>query len=359
MFIHNSRLYESQMLANDIQERAHEALREHPEYTPVKVDDMPHATICSSWWGQSWCDNLERYVNWGNSVERGKKFVRNGAVIDLQINGGETHAHVIGTAIIPYEVKIKISAVSSQRQKEIEHIASGKIQKLEELASGNFPDDLKEALLQKGVLFPQADEIEFHCNCPDTSYMCPHVAATLYGIGVSLDSNPLSIFKLRGIDIEQLINATVGNKVENMLDHANVSSARILKNIDLAAIFGIGVIMKKLLPCPFCGHKNFEWDEIKGKQNLHWFNCLECGASISSAFTVEEVIKNWNRRAHKQKAPKAILRPCPCCGSTNIEQLHQDMWYSFRCKECGCESGGNERLSLALNDWNGRNCSSI
>ena len=184
--------------------------------------------------------------------------------------------------------------------------------------------------------------------------MCPHVAATLYGIGLKLDSNPLALFQMRGVNIDKFINKVVGNKVENMLVNANVSTNRVLKNIDLAAMFGIGVIMEKLLPCPFCGHKNFEWDEIKGQKSLHWFNCLECGASISSAFTVEEVIKNWNRRVHIHKDLKSILRPCPCCGSTSIEKIHQDMWYSFKCRECGCESGGDEHLTSAINDWNGK-----
>ena len=43
MFIHNSRLYESQMLANDIQEKAQKTLSAHPEYNPVELDGMPHA----------------------------------------------------------------------------------------------------------------------------------------------------------------------------------------------------------------------------------------------------------------------------------------------------------------------------
>ena len=138
-----------------------------------------------------------------------------------------------------------------------------------------------------------------------------------------------------------------------MLVNANIDSPRILKNVDLVAMFGIGII-EQLLSCPFCGHKNFEWDEIVGEENLHWFTCMECGASISSGLTVEEVIKNWNRRTHTHKNSHSILRACPCCGSNNIEKMNADMWYWFKCKECGCESGGAETETAAINDWNGK-----
>lgn len=353
MYLYNNRLYDTQMSANAIQKKANEILMAHPEYKPVEVAEISHSNICSSWWGQAWCNNLERHVNWGNRVERGKKYVRNGAVTDLQINGGEILAHVIGKAIEPYEVKIKIFAISPERQIEIEHIASGKIHKLEELASGNFPDDLKEAFFQKGILFPQPDEIEFSCNCQDTSYMCQHVAAALYGIGIKIDSNPFFLFQMRGVNIDQFIGKIVSNKVENMLINANIDSPRILKDVDLVSMFGIG-LTEQLFSCPFCGHNNFEWDEITEEENLHWFTCMECGASIASGSTVEEIIKRWNQRPNRYRKSRSVLQTCPCCGSDHIEKINADMWYCFKCKECGCESGGAETESVAIDDWNGK-----
>ena len=41
--------------------------------------------IAQSFWGKAWCDNLERYSDFASRLPRGRSYVRNGSVIDLQI----------------------------------------------------------------------------------------------------------------------------------------------------------------------------------------------------------------------------------------------------------------------------------
>ena len=50
--------------------------------------------ICESWWGQAWCRNLERYADYENRIDRGKSYVRSGAVIDLSVEEGKISAKV-------------------------------------------------------------------------------------------------------------------------------------------------------------------------------------------------------------------------------------------------------------------------
>ena len=40
--------------------------------------------IATTFWGKSWCDNLETYHDYEYRLSRGKSYVRSGAVIDLQ-----------------------------------------------------------------------------------------------------------------------------------------------------------------------------------------------------------------------------------------------------------------------------------
>ncbi len=40
--------------------------------------------IAKTFWGRAWCDNLERYSDYSNRLPRGRTYVRNGSVIDLQ-----------------------------------------------------------------------------------------------------------------------------------------------------------------------------------------------------------------------------------------------------------------------------------
>lgn len=46
--------------------------------------------IAKSWWGKAWCDNLEHYADFASRLERGKRYVRTGTVIDLKIQKGKS-----------------------------------------------------------------------------------------------------------------------------------------------------------------------------------------------------------------------------------------------------------------------------
>src|SRR4030088_1327398 len=63
---------------------------------PVTIDGR---TIAKSFWGKSWCDNLERYSDYENRLPRGRTYVRNGSVVDLQIAPGKVDALVSGSTM--------------------------------------------------------------------------------------------------------------------------------------------------------------------------------------------------------------------------------------------------------------------
>ena len=51
-------------------------------------------TIAKSWWGKAWCENLERYADFETRLQRGQRYVRSGAVIDLQMQKGRVSARI-------------------------------------------------------------------------------------------------------------------------------------------------------------------------------------------------------------------------------------------------------------------------
>jgi hypothetical protein len=57
--------------------------------------------IARSWWGNAWCENLERYADYDSRLERGKRYVRTGTVVDLQIEKGRIQARVQGRRKVP------------------------------------------------------------------------------------------------------------------------------------------------------------------------------------------------------------------------------------------------------------------
>ena len=172
----------------------------HP-VSPVVVEGR---TIVKTFWGKAWCENLERYSDFANRLPRGRTYVRNGSVIDLQIAPGEIKALVSGSEI--YKVAVKVAPVAKARWQSICKDCAGAIDSLVELLQGRFSKGVMERVCrQKTGLFPSPDEIELSCSCPDWADMCKHVAAVLYGIGARLDQQPELLFRLHNVDEKELI----------------------------------------------------------------------------------------------------------------------------------------------------------
>lgn len=196
--------------------------------------------ITKSWWGTAWCENLERYADYTSRLERGKRYVRSGTIVDLRVKKGKIEARVQGRRKTPYKVEIRISPLNQQRCQNIIDQCSERIENMEELMSGNFPIRMKELFLGEDGLFPKPSEISFNCSCPDWALMCKHVAATLYGVGVRLDENPALFFELRGVDMDKFIDVALENRVEMMLENAQKPSNRILDDcVDVEKLFGV------------------------------------------------------------------------------------------------------------------------
>ncbi len=232
--------YYSQPTKQELAEKARKstanAKRKGIMYDPVILEGR---TICRSWWGNAWCENLERYADYASRIERGKRYVRNGSVIDLQITQGKVTARVQGTRKTPYKVEIRISPLSEEKCQAIMNRAGRKLESLDALLSGSFPEEMKDLFFEEGGLFPSPAEISLMCSCPDWALMCKHVAAVLYGIGARFDRDPLLFFELRGLDANRFIDATLQNRVEEMLAHADDRTSRMIDAEDISSIFGI------------------------------------------------------------------------------------------------------------------------
>ncbi len=234
--------YYSQPSAEEL--RAKSAASSRKEQNKGKVLEpvaVRGKTITQNWWGKAWCENLERYADYESRLSRGKSYVRTGAVIDLKLQKGKVTARVQGTRKTPYKVEIRISPVSEEKCQEIIRKCGQRIENIEELLTGKFPMEMQELFLGQDGLFPAPKEISFNCSCPDWALMCKHVAATLYGVGVRLDEQPLLFFELRGIDPGHFVDVTLANKVEQMLKNADVSSdsERIVSDDLISRLFGV------------------------------------------------------------------------------------------------------------------------
>jgi uncharacterized Zn finger protein len=202
---------------------------------PVAPVTIEGRTIAKSFWGKSWCTNLERYSDYENRLPRGRTYVRNGSVVDLQIAKGEVSAFVSGSEL--YKIKIGIAPVAKGHWKGICRDCAGSIDSLVELLQGRLAKGVMDRVCREGDgLFPSPKEIELSCSCPDWADMCKHVAAALYGVGARLDEQPRLLFVLRGVDENELL-AGAGQDVS--LTKSAPTGANVLDDGDVAALFGL------------------------------------------------------------------------------------------------------------------------
>jgi len=201
--------------------------------SPVVLESRKIAT---TFWGKAWCDNLEAYSDYANRLPRGRTYLRNGSVVDLQISEGEITSHVSGSEL--YKIEIKVQPLAPKVWMAIQKECAGKIDSLIDLLQGKLSTGVMQVVTrQNGGLFPTPKEIALDCSCPDWADLCKHVAATLYGVGTRLDQKPELLFVLRGVDSADLISRVSAAEAVRTTSIAPVG-ATIADN-ELADVFGI------------------------------------------------------------------------------------------------------------------------
>lgn len=189
--------------------------------------------LCTTFWGQAWCKNLESYQAYESRLPRGRSYLRQGKVYNLEIEKGKLGAVVAGSEL--YETNVHIQPLPEKQWKEMVKAGAGEVGSMLDLLSGRLGDGLMRLLTnpERG-LFPKPKEIRFDCSCPDHADMCKHVSAVLYGVGVLLDTKPELLFTLRGVDKAELLSNASSEAITDLS-----AGAGDLGGVDLSAIFGI------------------------------------------------------------------------------------------------------------------------
>ncbi len=207
------------------------------DHKPIIVKSK---SLVQTWWGKAWNVNLERYADYTNRIDRGRSYVRHGAVVDLRIGNGVVKALVQGRTAKPYTVSIWVEDLREDLWNNIVKSCEGKLESMSQLLEGEFPQDLAEIFTNPGSgMFPSLDEITFSCGCPDWASMCKHVAAALYGVGVRIDEDPGKFFKLRKVNISDLVSRAVEDRTKNLLEKAGTNRSRVIDHSKIQNVFDI------------------------------------------------------------------------------------------------------------------------
>jgi uncharacterized Zn finger protein len=159
-----------------------------------------------SWWAKRWIAVLESF-DIGARLSRGRSYARKGQVMNVDVGKGSVRAKVQGSSSRPYQITIRIKALTERDWKKLAQALSGEAVFAAKLLSGEMPQEIEQVFTRTSLsLFPaKLRDLETDCSCPDWSNPCKHIAAVYYLLGEEFDRDPFLLFRLRGMSREELI----------------------------------------------------------------------------------------------------------------------------------------------------------
>jgi len=163
-------------------------------------------TFGESWWARRWIAVLESF-NIGARLGRGRSYARRGQVLSIEIDKGKVNAKVQGARPKPYNIKLEVKTLSASDWQKLAEVLSRQAIWSAKLLTGEMPLDIEKAFKEARLsLFPEKlKDLKTACSCPDWSNPCKHIAAVYYLLAEEFDRDPFLIFKLRGMNREDLI----------------------------------------------------------------------------------------------------------------------------------------------------------
>lgn len=161
-----------------------------------------------SWWARRWIDVLESF-DVGSRLSRGRSYARRGQVLSIEIAKGRVSALVQGSRPKPYKVSIGVKSIPAGGWRKATAAMAAEAAFSAKLLNGQMPEDIEKAFASAGLsLLPESlADLETECSCPDWSNPCKHIAAVYYLLGEEFDRDPFLIFRLRGMEREDLLRA--------------------------------------------------------------------------------------------------------------------------------------------------------
>jgi len=160
------------------------------------------------WWSQRWIAALESF-GWASRLARGRRYARASRVVALKIQSGRVDAEVQGSRYEPYRVRIGVKTLTSREWAKVVSAMASQAWFAAKLLSGEMPANIEDAFKDvKLTLLPRSrEDLTTACSCPDVANPCKHTAAVNYVLAQKFDEDPFLIFKLRGRERNEILEA--------------------------------------------------------------------------------------------------------------------------------------------------------
>lgn len=192
----------------------------------VKISSTEQASLWSeSWAAQRWIRILEQAAPGKRAVD-GLEYAVLGQTKSLIVEPSTLVASVQGRAERPYVVKFQLDPFTPEQWEKVVAVMTDQAVYSAKLLAGDLPTNIEDVFVPLGLkLFPtEQTEIAFSCTCaefqaedrtrnaskaagetPAPALWCKHGACAAYLLAQRLSSDPFVLFKLRGLDGQELL----------------------------------------------------------------------------------------------------------------------------------------------------------
>jgi len=188
----------------------------YPESKPIRTEhgiatSKVRGKMADAWWSQRLVDLLDSY-GLGTRMQRGRRYARQGQLVDFDVQPGHLVAQVQGSRRTPYLVAAAAPALSDAQWDHITEAMRARVGFVAQLLAGEVPPELEAVFDDAGVaLLPRKwSDMRASCSCPDWENPCKHLAATLYVFADRLDADPWLLLTWRGRTREELLENLTG-----------------------------------------------------------------------------------------------------------------------------------------------------
>lgn len=167
-----------------------------------------------TWWGEVFVSALEGFIDSGR-LQRGKAYRTDRRILSFDMTQNQINARVLGNANAyfgvdkapTYKISINFKTIGKKDWDNIIKKIAANPSWLAKLMLKEVPANIEDAFAGSYLLPTSFEDINADCSCPDYANPCKHIAGVYYKIANLLDSNPMLLFELRGLDAKALIKA--------------------------------------------------------------------------------------------------------------------------------------------------------
>ncbi|MDA3885247.1 MAG: hypothetical protein PF638_06595 [Candidatus Delongbacteria bacterium] len=134
----------------------------------------------------------------------GRKLFNKRAITYFEIEDRTVEAVVFDGKKGYFEIEIEFKPIAGILRQKLIELIKDRMDNILDIINGKFSKEFYELLKENGIeIFPGWANFSYKCNCKK-SKKCDHVATVLHRITNEVTFNPILIFALRGISIENI-----------------------------------------------------------------------------------------------------------------------------------------------------------